>query len=72
MEKAYEGILYKTLDSLHEKLARAYEQWEKESMWIQVSVCVCVYVRETICPSVCLSVSPCISACWIEFTCVHK
>ena len=36
MEKAYEGILYKTLDSLNDKLARAYEEWEKESMWIQV------------------------------------
>ena len=37
MEKAYEGILYKTLDSLNEKLANAYKQWEEESMWIQVS-----------------------------------
>jgi len=36
MEKAYEGILYKTLDSLNDKLARAYEDWEKESMWIQI------------------------------------
>lgn len=36
MEKAYEGILYKTLDSLNEKLANAYAEWEKESMWIQV------------------------------------
>lgn len=36
MEKAYEGILYKTLDSLNEKLAHAYAEWEKESMWIQV------------------------------------
>ena len=37
MEKAYEGILYKTLDSLNDKLAAAYEEWQKESMWIQVN-----------------------------------
>ena len=36
MEKAYEGILYKTLDSLNDKLAKAYAEWENESMWIQV------------------------------------